>query len=211
MVLTIVALGSATLVLMSRIEAKNTRIQTLAEEIVTVQADVTRWQVAWGGSQATIARFQKEIDAADAGARKIQERQMATVAQRQIENRATQNRTGVILQTLKDQTDVSPTINSPVVHDGFDPVVLAGIRWLQCLQSAAAIGSSSTECRGRAQISAGRPFAPDTSARTGRYAPSVTQQLWLLGLVYRFRDWGAACYADKDAIAESQINMDFGK
>jgi hypothetical protein len=200
MILAIVLLGSASAILWSRVEAKNVRIASLSDTIAIQRADIARWQIASENSHAAMSRLQKQIDIADAKAREVQSQQMAAVAQRQLESRASQNRTSSILQALKSQANEKPNSPTAAIFEDFDPIVLAGIRRLQCLQNSNATGRDPAECAGRASLSTDRPFVIGAPTRARRYAPTVMQQIWLLSLVYRFRDWGEACYRDKDLI-----------
>jgi hypothetical protein len=200
MIFAIVLLGSALAILWSHVEEKNVRIASLSDTIATQEADIARWQAAWGASQAVLDKLQKQIDIADAKARQIQSQQRASIAQRQLESRASQNRTNSILQTLKGQADEERTSRKATIVEDFDPIVLAGIHWLQCLQTSSATSGDPAECAGRASVSGDRPFVVGAPTGARRYSPTVRQQIWLLGLVYRFRDWGEACYRDKDSI-----------
>jgi hypothetical protein len=200
----LVTLGTVSKLLWSDLRTRDAKIQSQAHDLEILTADVGRWRAAWADSQNALRRLQNQIDSEDVLARHFQGEQVKTVAQRQLESRAAQNRTSSILQTLKDQVDQHATATSSVIHEGFDPVVLAGIRWLQCLQSASRTGADTAKCQGGATLPTGKSYAVGPTARAGRYAPTVSQQLWLLGLVYRFREWGAACYADKDAIMVAQ-------
>jgi hypothetical protein len=208
MTLAIVSLGAISMVLWSQIDSGKTRTNIMAKEISMSKADTARWQAAWNDSQTSIRQLRREIDVADTAARQLQVRQRAAVALRQLESRAALNRTDGILRTLENQADARSTIAVPAVHDGFDPIVLAGIHWLQCLQSNHASGGDPAKCQSRASLSSDRLRAAAAPARADHYAPTIAQQLWLLGLVYRFRDWGEACYADKEAMERSiQIGL----
>jgi hypothetical protein len=154
-------------------------------------------------NEATIAKQQASMDALDAKARAIQADQAGRVATLTEQRRAAQNQTSQILDTLKGQIDVK-TVPSPDVIPDFDPVVSRGIAWLQCLQSARARGLPAASCAGGPAVSAGGSDAPGSATGARRYAPTVDQQLWLLGLVYRFRDWAVACYDDKVAISATE-------
>jgi hypothetical protein len=200
----VVTLGTVSRLLWSDLRIRDAKIQSQSHDLEILTADVSRWRAAWTDSQNALTRLQKQIDSEDVLVRHFQGEQAKAVVQRQLESRAAKNRTNSILQTLKGQADEHATPTSSVVHEGFDPVVLAGIRWLQCLQSASRTGADAAKCQGRATLPTGKSYAVGPTARAGRYAPTVSQQLWLLGLVYRFREWGAACYADKDAIMVAQ-------
>jgi hypothetical protein len=155
-------------------------------------------------NEATIAKQQASMDAMDAKARAIQADQAGRVVVLTEQRRAAQNQTSQILDTLKGQIDVKPVAAAPDVVPDFDPVVSRGIAWLQCLQSARTHGMPASSCAGGPVVSTGGSDAVRSAAGARHYAPTVEQQLWLLGLVYRFRDWGVACEADKAAIAKSE-------
>jgi hypothetical protein len=200
MFLLVTMLGATSVALWSQLSAKDAKIESQNHDLKVAAADVSRWQAAWSDSQAALGQLQEQIDAADVFARRVQRQQVEATAQRQLESRASQNRTSAILQILKDDTDARAIVATSMVREGFDPVVLVGIRWLQCLQSARAAGGDPARCQGRASLSASGSRTATTPAGAGHYSPTVTEQLWLLGLVYRFREWGEACYADKDAV-----------
>jgi hypothetical protein len=209
--LAIVALSAASLILSARIDSRDVKIDALSSEIGQEKADIVRWRAAWNESQMTVGRLQKQIDEADAMAQRLRAQQTTAVIERQLESRASQNRSNSILLTLKDQADVHSMVKNSNAGDGFDPVVLAGIHWLQCLQSVRVAGGNPTECQGRVKIFTDRSVSATAATRARHYIPTVNQQLWLLGLVYRFRDWGEACYADKEAIANDQSNISIGR
>jgi hypothetical protein len=207
MVISILILSSVSAILWSLVKERYAKVASLVEKVAIGQADIARWENAWDKSQETLRQLQRQIDSADAVAHQLQRQQAAAIAQRQSESRSAQNRTDSILQILKEDVNARPAAAISPVLDGFDPVVLLGIRRLQCLQSSRIAGKNPGECAHQASLYPDQSSTARAEDGTRRYAPTVRQQLWLLGLVYRFRDWGEACYADKDALAVLQAKL----
>jgi hypothetical protein len=143
------------------------------------------------------------MDAMDRKARAVQTSQSEQIQQLAGERRAAQNGTAAIIASLKGPSDVQAVVSS-IVKPGFDPCIVLGVRWLQCLQDARSRGAGADSCTGRFAVPAGGSCAAGRPAGADRYAPSFDDQLWLLGLVYQFRDWGIGCFDDKRAIGRSQ-------
>jgi hypothetical protein len=179
---------------------RDAKVELLAN--MTAQRDQ---QIAAKENYLRLARLQQaDMDEMDAKARAVQKSQSAQIQQLAQERRAAQNGTAAILANLKGPSDAQTAAVSPIIKTGFDPRIVIGLRWLQCLQDARARDAGADACAGRFALPAGGSGAAGRQTGADRYAPSFDDQLWLLGLVYQFRDWGIGCFDDKRAIARSQ-------
>jgi hypothetical protein len=175
-------------------------------DLATMTADRDAKARAVKVGQGIITGMQKQWDEADAKAQatiKAQQQQAGALA---AELQTTTDQREAYLQQLKEAGHARPIVVSQTVHDGWDPVVVAGMRRLKCVQLAA-LGAGNlpaADCGVQAPDGAGRPVAPGDPAGAGDYRPTFDQQLQFLADAWRLRDWGASCYADKRAIAAAQ-------
>lgn len=189
------------------IRGQETTISAKTLEVQTVKADRDAQARAVKVGQGIIDGMRKQWDEADAAAQKTIKSQQATAASLANQLQVTSDQREAYLQQLKEAGHARPIVVSTSVHDGWDPVVAAGMHRLRCDQLAAN-GVPAADCGLPAQDGAGGPVAPGGSAGTGDYRPTFDQQLQFLADAWRLRDWGASCYADKRAIAASMEPKD---
>lgn len=132
-------------------------------------------------------------------------RDLAQLQQRAMDEKA------VLFNQYREALNARPKVVVQGVADGWDPVVLAGMRQLKCVQlrsAASAAGSEgdvadcgvSDDLQGGGSGLAGDPSGADYPR------PTAEQQLEFLSWAWELRYWGAKCYAAKRAIAESQLD-----
>ena len=178
-----------------------------ALELKTMTADRDAQATAVKVGQGIITGMQAQWDEADSKAKATIAAGEQKAAELAADLQATSDQRESYLQQLKEAGQARPIVVSQVVRDGWDPVVLAGMRRLKCVQLAAIAGSHgvpAADCGLQAEAgAAGSDLAADP-AGAGDYRPTFDQQLQLLSDAWRLRDWGASCYADKRAIAASE-------
>lgn len=176
-----------------------------ALKAVTADRDAQAKAVKVG--QGIITGMQAQWDEADAQAKATIAAGEQKAVQLAADLQTTSDQRESYLQQLKEAGHARPIVVSQVVKDGWDPVIVDGMRRLKCVQLAALAGPNgvpAADCRVQAQNGATGPNVAADPAGAGDYRPTFDQQLQLLSDTWRLRDWGASCYADKRAIAASQ-------
>lgn len=182
------------------IAAKDTVIKDVTKDrdaqvagLETAKESLRRQQEVWDADQA------KTLKTAAVQQQAITD--IATKLQDASEDRDT------YLQQLKDQAHARPAtilVSGPQAPEGWDSLVVAGMRRLRCVQLADSRHQSAADCRIPAEVHSGLAGASGDPAGAGAARPSADQQLDFLAFAWRLRDWGASCYADKAAIRASQ-------
>lgn len=108
-----------------------------------------------------------------------------------------------LLARIKDAAhDHDTTVIVSGVSQGWDPLILAGMRCLRGVQLGRDL--SAPDCRIQATDGAGGSGSVGSPTGANPPRPSAEQQADFLAFAWRLRDWGASCYADKRAIAAGQ-------
>lgn len=155
--------------------------------------------------QGIIEGMQKQWDEADTKASAVIKAQQRSAQDLAAALQTTSDEREAYLQQLMEAGHARPVIVSQGVKDGWNPIVLAGMRKLKCVQLAALTGNlPAADCGVQAQDGSRGPVAAGDSAGAGDYRPTFDQQLQFLSDAWRLRDWGSSCYSDKRAIAASQ-------
>lgn len=152
-----------------------------------------------------IQKLHAQVDTLDAQARASQQQQQAKARDLAVKLAAAEDEKTALFAELEEKIDVRPIVVSQTVPDGWDPVVVAGMRRLKCVQLSAAGHPDAADCRVPGAVDSGRSGAAGDPAGTAYPRPSARQQLDFLAFAWRLRDWGASCYDDKRAIAAAQV------
>jgi hypothetical protein len=180
------------------------QIKQLNSTLSTITSDRDAQKAGLEQAKAIIKADQDQMMKLDALAKQLQVQYNAAKVSIQLQRRADQNRSSDMLGQLEEKANVSPITKGQPIVDGWDPLVLTGIKWVQCLQRADASGRQPTSCAdGSTPVSTGSStLGGSTGARD--YRPTRTQQLWLLGVVYRERDWGVSLARQLKSIQDAQ-------
>lgn len=188
----------------ARIDGYQRQVDAADKQLATVTANRDALSRDNDKLAGIIERQQREADAADARAAAVLKSQQAGASKLGLELRDARDRTETLIQQIEDARNAQPIVASETVIDDFHPLIRFGLERLRCEQRAANRGEAGDSCRVSLPVAAGGDGAVGGSARAGDYRPGFAAQLRVLNDLWRLHDWGAACYADKRAIAASQ-------
>lgn len=151
-----------------------------------------------------VERQQREADAIQAKAEAAIKAQQAAASKIRVELRDAKDRTATLLQQIQDAHHAQPIVVSEIVIDDFDPLIRFGLERLRCEQRAGNRGEGPDRCRVPLPAAEGGAGAAGAAGGAGDYRPGFDTQVRMLNDLWRLHEWGASCYADKAAIAESE-------
>lgn len=210
--LTIIA-GAVALVLGGLLLAQCQKTDAAYEIVAAKQDEIDKtWRVENKALAAKLELANGEIDnvhammdALDSQARTAKETQQQAVLDLARKEQTATDEKAVLFNRYLEALHARPKITIQGVSDGWDPVVLDGMRALKCVQLRAAAGGQGDfpDCRLQGQGDSARTGLAGDPAGTDYPRPTAEQQLEFLSFAWRLRDWGASCYDDKRAIAAS--------
>jgi len=155
-------------------------------------------------AKGALGRQQAEMDAKDKAARASLAQQQDSARTLAVKLAAATDEKNALFSQLQEQIDARPNTVVVSVHapDGWDPVVVSGMRKLRCVQLSAG-NPTAPDCRVPADPGAGRSGLAGDPAGAAYPRPSARQQLDFLAFAWSLREWGASCYDDKRAIANA--------
>jgi hypothetical protein len=181
------------------ISAKDERIKEIAQDR-DAQAD------GLATAKAALKRQQDRMDENDAVARTSLQKQQANAHALAVKLRDATDQKHAVLAQLQEEINARPetVVVSVSVPDGWDPAIVVGMRRLKCVQLTAAGNPDAADCRVSGTAGAGRSGLVGDPTGAPYPRPTARQQLDFLAFAWSLREWGASCYDDKRAIAESQ-------
>jgi hypothetical protein len=192
------------------IAGKNDTIAAKERELGIVAKDRDAQLDGLNTAKAALKRQQERMDETDAQARASLQQQQASARDLAVRLQSATDLKNAAIAQLQEEIDARPSARpetftvSVYAPDGWDPVVVAGMRRLRCLQLAAAGHQDAADCRVPAENDAGRSGLAGDPAGAAYPRPSARQQLDFLAFAWSLREWGASCYDDKRAIAAAQ-------
>jgi hypothetical protein len=186
------------------IGGKNETIAAKTREVETITKDRDAQAAGLVQAQGEIQNLHGQVDTLDRQARASQQHQQAAARELAVKLAAATDEKNALFAELEEKIDVRPIVVSQTAADGWDPVVVAGMRRLKCLQLTAAGHPDAADCRVSDPGDAGRSGAAGDPAGAPYPRPDARQQLDFLAFAWRLREWGASCYDDKRAIAAAQ-------
>jgi hypothetical protein len=189
----------------TRIDGYQLQVTAAEDRFNTMQANRDALSHDNDRLAGVVERQQREADAAADRAKATLERQQAGAADVRLQLRDARDQTASLIQKIQDAHHAQPIHVSEIMVDDFHPLIRFGLERLLCAQRAGYRGEAADGCRVPLPNAAGDAGAAGGSAGAGDYRPGFDAQLRMLNDLWRLHNWGASCYADKRAIADSQL------